>query len=100
MTGSGSRAFLLLWAEAATAAELSATFQNRDDAFRADLREDVAAGIADGTIRGDVEPQDVAVALLGQSRGIGMQRLLTPGAVDTERLARTVAQQWRQALSP
>jgi hypothetical protein len=41
----------------------------------------------------------VAVAVLGQLRGIGMQRLLDSNAVDAQRLSRTVAQQWRQALS-
>jgi len=39
------------------------------------------------------------VAVLGQLRGIGMQRLLDPDAVDTQRLSRAVGQQWRQALS-
>jgi len=97
--GVGGRAFLLLWAEAATAAGLSASFRERDEAFRADLRADVAAGVRDHTIRADASPQDVAVAVLGQLRGIGMQRLLDPGAVDTQRLSRAVAQQWRRALS-
>ena len=58
-----------------------------------------AVGIADGTIRADINPQDVAVAVLGQLRGIGMQRLLDPDAVDTQPLSRAVAQQWLQALS-
>src|SRR5262249_14581881 len=97
--GVASRAFLLLWAEAATAPELSGIFRERDEAFRADLRDDVAAGIADGTIRADTDPQDVAVAVLGQLRGIGMQRLLDSNAVDTQRLSRAVAQQWHRALS-
>jgi len=97
--GVASRVFLLLWAQAATTAGLSASFRERDEAFRADLRDDVAAGIAHGTIRADIYPQDVAVAVLGQLRGVGMQRLLDPDAVDTQRLSRAVAQQWRQALS-
>lgn len=96
--GVAGQAFLLLWAEAATAAGLSPSFRERDEAFRADLRDDVA-GIADGTIRADINPQDVAVAVLGQLRGIGMQRLLDPDAVDTHRLSHAVAQQWRQTLS-
>ncbi|MHC1563315.1 TetR family transcriptional regulator C-terminal domain-containing protein [Actinomycetospora sp. C-140] len=98
--GTANRAFLLLWAEAATAAELAATFRERDEGFRADLREDVEAGIAAGTIRADVHAADVAVAVVGQLRGIGMQRLLDPDAVDTERLRRSVTEQWRQALAP
>src|ERR1022692_4458407 len=39
-----NRAFLLLWAEAATQPELAPIFRERDDAFRADLRDDVNAG--------------------------------------------------------
>ncbi|WP_214404180.1 TetR/AcrR family transcriptional regulator [Pseudonocardia lacus] len=95
-----SRAFLLLWAEATTSADLAETFRERDERFRADLRADVAAGIAAGTVRADVDPHDVAVAVLGQLRGIGLQHQLDPAAVPTERLRRVVADQWRRALVP
>jgi AcrR family transcriptional regulator len=94
-----NRAFLLLWAEAAAASELAPIFRERDEAFRADLREDVAGGIADGTIRPDIVPDEVAIAIVGQLRGIGLQRLLDPHAVDTERLRRTVTDHWRRALA-
>ncbi|RSM46015.1 TetR family transcriptional regulator [Amycolatopsis balhimycina DSM 5908] len=94
-----NRAFLLLWAEAATASELAPIFRERDEAFRADLREDVAAGIDDGTIRPDVEPGEVAIAVVGQLRGIGLQRLLDSKAVDTERLRRSVTEYWHRTLS-
>ncbi|TWF75503.1 TetR family transcriptional regulator [Pseudonocardia hierapolitana] len=94
-----NRAFLLLWAEATTAPELAPIFRQRDEAFRADLREDVAAGIADGTIRPDVAPDEVAIAVVGQLRGVGLQRLLDPRAVDTERLRRSVTEHWRRALA-
>jgi AcrR family transcriptional regulator len=94
-----NRAFLLLWAEAATTPELAPIFRERDEAFRADLREDVAAGIAEATIRSDVVPDDVAIAVLGQLRGIGLQRLLDPQNVDTDRLRRPVTEHWRRALA-
>jgi len=94
-----NRAFLLLWAEAATAAELARIFRERDEAFRADLREDVAAGVADGTIRPDVAAEDVAVAVLAQLRGIGLQRLVDSPAVDTERLRQSVTEYWHRALA-
>jgi len=42
---------------------------------------------ADGTIRADVAAEEVAVAVLGQLRGIGLQRLVDSPAIDTERLA-------------
>ena len=94
-----NRAFLLLWAEAATASELAPIFRERDEAFRADLREDVAAGIADGAIRPEVVPDEVAIAVVGQLRGIGLQRLLDPQAVDMPRLRRSVTEHWRRALA-
>ncbi|GAA1106432.1 MULTISPECIES: TetR/AcrR family transcriptional regulator [Streptomyces violaceusniger group] len=96
--GTMNRAFLLLWAEAATASELAPIFRERDEAFRSDLRTDVAAGIADGDVRTDTDPDDVAIAVLGQLRGIGLQHLLDPRAVDTARLRHTVTDHWRRAL--
>ncbi|WP_413811248.1 TetR/AcrR family transcriptional regulator [Streptomyces sp. OE57] len=96
--GTMNRAFLLLWAEAATASELAPIFRERDEAFRSDLRIDVAAGIADGDVRPDIVPDDVAIAVLGQLRGIGLQCLLDPHTVDTARLRHTVTDHWRQAL--
>jgi AcrR family transcriptional regulator len=94
-----NRAFLLLWAEAATASDLARIFRERDEAFRADLREDIAAGIADGIVRPDVAADEVAVAVLGQLRGIGLERLVDSPAVDTERLRRSVTDHWRRALA-
>jgi AcrR family transcriptional regulator len=94
-----NRAFLLLWAEAATAADLARIFRERDEAFRADLREDVDAGIAGGTIRPDAAAEETAVAVLAQLRGIGLQRLVDSPAVDTERLRHSVTEYWRRALA-
>jgi AcrR family transcriptional regulator len=94
-----NRAFLLMWAEAATASDLARIFRERDEAFRADLREDVAAGIADGTVRPDAAADEVAVAVLAQLRGIGLQRLVDSAAVDTERLRWSVTEHWRRALA-
>ena len=94
-----NRAFLLLWAEAATTPELARIFRERDEAFRADLSEDIVAGIADGTVRPDVAADEVAVAVVGQLRGIGLQRLVDSPAVDTERLRRSVTEHWRRALA-
>src|SRR5690606_30823794 len=46
-----NRAFLVLWAESATTPELTPIFRERDAAFRADLRADVEAAIAEGAVR-------------------------------------------------
>jgi AcrR family transcriptional regulator len=97
--GMMNRAFLLLWAEAATAQELGSIFRERDEAFRADLSEDVKAAVADGTVRPDVVAGDVAVAVLGQLRGIALQRLVDSLAVDTQQLRQSVTDYWRRALA-
>ncbi|WP_103354524.1 TetR/AcrR family transcriptional regulator [Amycolatopsis sp. CA-128772] len=93
-----TQAFLVLWAEAATQPELAPIFRERDAAFRADLREDVEAGIADGTVDPDVRADEVATAVVGQLRGIALQRLLDPASVDPEALRRSVTGYWRRAL--
>ncbi|MDX3194914.1 TetR/AcrR family transcriptional regulator [Streptomyces sp. MN03-5084-2B] len=93
-----NQAFLLLWAEAATQPELTPIFRERDAAFRADLREDVEAGIAEGGIDADVSGDEVAIAVVGQLRGIALQRLLDPDSVDTEALRRSVTESWSRAL--
>ncbi|MFD0310996.1 TetR/AcrR family transcriptional regulator [Streptomyces sp. NPDC127119] len=93
-----NRVFLKLWTEAATATELTLLFRERNKAFHADLYEDLAAGIADGAIRPDVAPDETATAIVAQLRGIGMQRLVDPERVDTERLRIQVTGLWRRGL--
>lgn len=96
--GTLSRAFLLLWAEAATSAELAEVFRERDEAFRADLRGDVRAGIEAGDIRDDADPAATAFALVGQLRGVGLQLMLAGGALDVGTLATQAADHWWRAL--
>ncbi|CAL9360116.1 HTH-type transcriptional regulator BetI [Streptomyces sp. enrichment culture] len=93
-----NRVFLVLWAEAAAAADLASVFRERDEAFRSDLAEDVTAGITGGEIRPDAAPDATAIAVLAQLRGIGMQRLVDPRQIDTEELRTQVTEHWRRAL--
>lgn len=93
-----NQAFLLLWAEAVTQPELASIFRERDAAFRADLADDVEAGIADGSVDPGVSPAGTAVAIVGQLRGIAVQRLLDPGSVDTGQLRRSVTGHWDRAV--
>lgn len=92
-------AYMVLWVGAATDPELAPIMRERDEYFRADLRSDVSAGITTGAVRPDVDPDATAVALVGQLRGIGLQRLVDPRAVDLDRLRGEVVPQWRRALS-
>ncbi|KAA0932979.1 TetR/AcrR family transcriptional regulator [Streptomyces apricus] len=97
--GALNRVFLTLWTEAATTPELTELFRRRDKAFHDDLCEDLTAGIADGTIRADVNPRLTAIALVAQLCGIGLQRLVDPARVDTELLRRQITGHWTRALA-
>ncbi|MFS8198409.1 TetR/AcrR family transcriptional regulator [Streptomyces sp. CWNU-52B] len=96
--GALNRVFLRLWTEAATAPELALVFRERNEAFHADLLEDLTAGVADGTIRPDLAPYETAIAVVAQLRGIAMQRLVDPRSIDTERLRTHITGHWRRAL--
>jgi AcrR family transcriptional regulator len=64
-----ARVFVTLWAEAlAGEPDLQASFAARDARFRATLVEYLRAGIADATIRGDIDPAALASSLVGQLR--------------------------------
>ena len=68
------QAFLMLWSEAIGGDPvLAPLFAERDVWFRQVVAERVGAGIADGSIRGDVEPDAVAVTIVATLRGIGLQ---------------------------
>jgi AcrR family transcriptional regulator len=94
----GWQAFVRLWVEAASDAELAPIMRERDASFRADLRNDVATGLAEGVVHRDVDPAAVAVAAVGQVRGIGLQRLLDPAAVDLAEVRRALRLQWNRSL--
>ena len=54
--------------------------------------------MAGGAIAGS--DMHVAVAIVGQLRGIALQRLLDPRSVDVEQVRRSVIGHWRRALAP
>lgn len=93
-----NRAFLILWAESATQPELAPIFRERDASFRADLHDDIRAGITAGHIDPTLDAAAVAVAVLGQLRGIGFQRLLDPEDIDVDQLRHAITDHWRRAL--
>jgi hypothetical protein len=66
--------FKTLWAEAlAGEPDLQRAFATRDARFRSTLAGYLSDGIADGTIRDDIEPEAMALTLVGQLRTAGLQ---------------------------
>ncbi|MDX3087015.1 MULTISPECIES: TetR/AcrR family transcriptional regulator [Streptomyces] len=94
-----NRAFLLLWMEAATSPDLARLFADRTEAFRTDLREDLTAGIAEGTIRPDLPVEETTAAIVAQLRGIAIQLLVTPESLDLPALRVYLTDHWRRALT-
>ena len=96
-----ARVFLVLWTEAISSDEdLREVFADRDTAFRQGWEDAIRAGVADGSIRRDADPAAAAVALAGLTRGAGLQRLLTPEAVDLDAVRAEVGRMLRAGLRP
>lgn len=74
------RVFLRLWASAIGGEEpaLREAFVQRDAVFCDVFADALTEGIADGTVRDDVDPGATAVALVGLLRGIAMQWQVAP----------------------
>jgi hypothetical protein len=53
-------------------------FARQDASFRAYLSGRVRAGIADGSVRADADPEAAGVFLMALVRGIGLQLIATP----------------------
>jgi AcrR family transcriptional regulator len=94
-----NRAFLLLWMEAATSPDLARLFADRTEAFRTDLREDLTAGIAEGTIRPDLPVEETTAAIVAQLRGIAIQLLVTPQSLNLPALRAYLTDHWRRAMA-
>jgi AcrR family transcriptional regulator len=83
-----ARVFLRLWAAAIGDEEpsLREAFTHRDVFFREHFEHAIAEGVTDGTIRTDIDPPSVAVALVGLVRGIAMQAQVAPDLASDDRI--------------
>lgn len=72
-----ARAFLVLWGEAMAAEPaLRPVFAERDERFRGAIAAALRRGAEDGSVRGDVDAEGLAVAVVGLLRGTGLQLLI------------------------
>jgi len=76
-----ARVHLVVWSEAVARGSGRRPYRaSWDGLFRSSLATMIAAGIKDGSIRGDVEPGAAAVIVVGLLRGVALQLMLDPGA--------------------
>jgi AcrR family transcriptional regulator len=98
--GAAGRAFLLLWAEAVGSDPvLAPLFTQRDTWFRGLIGDHLRTGIADGSVRRDVDPEMLALALVGLVRGIAMQIMSTATDAPVQTLAAQVTDLVTHGLS-
>jgi hypothetical protein len=89
-----------MWVEAvASKPGLREVYFERDDWFRAVLADIVTQGVEEESIRADVDPLAVAVVLVGQLRGIGLQLMLTPDSASYKSIRRQALDLVRHGLT-
>lgn len=94
------RAFLVLWADAvATSPELRPVMDASDRAFREAIVYIAQSGIAEGSITTEIDLAAFAAGLLGQLRGVALQHLLAPGAIDLVQVRDEMARSMRRSLA-
>lgn len=94
-----ARAFLQLWGEAIAAdPALMPLFATRDADFRTFLAGAVRQGVADGTVRRDVDPAAAAVLIVALVRGTGMQLIAQPPVRNVPAIIREAVRSVRAAF--
>jgi AcrR family transcriptional regulator len=97
-----ARAFLRLWIAAigGEEPELRPVFEDRDERFRQGIARAVQAGQRDGSIRADLAPAALAVAIAGQLRGIALQFVFAPEAFELDAVRDELVAWTDRALRP
>lgn len=85
---------------ASTDGELAALFRERDAVLRADVRGDLVAGLAEGTVQPGIDPDEITFALFTQLCALALQLPRETTPLDAAHLARSVRELWRRALTP
>jgi AcrR family transcriptional regulator len=95
-----TRAFLQLWMESVAADPVvSPMFAERDEVFRRFFGDAVDRGVADGTVRPDVEPTAAGAVLLALVRGTALQFIATPPVTDVDAVIREAVRIVRTAFA-
>jgi hypothetical protein len=74
-------------------------FAERDAAFRDYLAQQIRAGVGDGSIDPDVEPELAALAIIGLLRGTAMMAFSTARDVSATDLSAEVARRVERSLA-
>ncbi len=94
-----TRVFSMLWAEAAAGeTDLRPVFTDRDANFRASFARSLDAAVIDGSLR-PIDTEAVAAWIVGQLRGIALQRVLSPNDIDLGALRQSIGTILRAGLA-
>lgn len=92
--------YTLVYAALGPMPELQAELARAHATLRRRMADWIAAGIAAGAVRADVDPVQQAILVHGAVRGIVYQWMLDPGAIDLERAYDALATTIERALAP
>ena len=96
-----ARAFMQMWSEAIAADPvLMPLYAQRDTSFRRLLADKIGDGIRDGSVRANIDPEAMAVFLVGLVRGIALQLISTPPPARIKAIIEEAERATRRALQP
>lgn len=94
-------AFLQMWGEAIAADPvLMPLYAEHDARFRRIFVDKLSEGLRDGSVRTDVDPEEMAVFLVGLLRGIALQLIATPPPARFDAIINQAERSIRRALAP
>jgi AcrR family transcriptional regulator len=91
--------FILLFESLAVAPELRPVVADMSATTRSHISDRIAQGIADGTIRPDLDPEVEAVLIAGMLRGATHEWMLDPTCIDLEVAAAEIQAMLRSRLA-
>lgn len=96
-----ARVHLLVWSEAIAGGVAKRPYRaSWDQVFRGSLATMIETGIAEGTVRDDIDPVPAAVVIVGLLRGVALQLILDPGAGSPEATRGMVLDHVEAMLAP
>lgn len=96
--GSRGGTFFLIWANAINS-EDNSQFSETEALARDQLRRIIAAGVEDGSIASNIDPESLALITLSILRGIALQALIDPKKIKMLRERHRVTEFLRHALT-
>ncbi len=96
-----ARVHLVVWSEAVARGAGKRPYRaSWDRLFRSSLAAMIVAGVGDGSVRDDIDPEATAVIIVGLLRGVALQLMLDPAAGSVPASSSVVLEHLERMLRP